>query len=190
MKPYSKRKLSVLFRPDQMAQIEAFLDRAGGFSLAGEMAIVQMFADMQEYAPCEQILQACEYEWANNWGSQDLSERGSPGAEGAIGVRNTVSIEIFYFSLGLNLSSALAAVEQEIPVECFSVTTRSGIYHFGKADLEGWRTVTGELEGFKWGRGKVCYIAPGKPMKIEYLNGKLYMWDTTPVFSVQEANPQ
>jgi len=190
MRLYSKRRLSVLFSPDEMAQIGAFLDREGGFSIGGEIALVQMLADVQEYdAPFDKILDGLEAEWHQIWSRQDLNVRGSPGAVGEPGFFNRVSLESFY--LAFHTPSPLHAVPVEIPTKSFTVKTKGDSYQFGEADINGWRTVARVSGGLTFNWGKVRYVAIAKSMAIEaVVNSQTVMWHSTPVLYIHESDPQ
>ena len=184
MRPASKRKLSALFNSAELAQIEAFLGRDGGFSLAGEMAIVRMFVDIQEYsASFDEIFKRCEAEWRGNWSLQDSHVRGNPAADGEVGIRNSVSLESFY--LFFRTPSPLVAIALEIPTGSFVAKTKNDRYQFGEADLDGWRTVARDSGGLNFNRGKVHYLAIAKSIEIEYVDSSHHMWGTTPVLYVQ-----
>jgi len=185
MRPASVRKLSVLFHPEDVARIAAFLDRDGGFSLAGEMAIVEMIEVVQGYASLEQILEGCEREWINNWLSQHPSVRANPGLNGRMGTQNFASVEMFYFAF--RVPSSLISTETEIPFESFAVRTRNSIYRFGETDLNGWRTVSRDSADLAFTRGKILYLGVGKSMTIEYLHDPRHALrhHTTPVLEFQ-----
>ena len=130
MREELKKKLAVLGNRDDLAHIESLLDREGGFCLAGQMAIVDMIIDLQEYLTIEEMLKHCEAEWAQNWGLQAPSVRGSPAAEGNIGIQNIVAVETFYFAY--QLTSQLIGIPVEVPDGPFNVATRSSVYRFGE----------------------------------------------------------
>lgn len=183
MREASKKHLALLFGRNDLERIGTFLDRSGGFSRPGEMAIVRAIQDLQEFLSLDDILQGCEVEWKVNWAAQDPGIRGSPAAAGITGAQNTVSIENFYRVV--RMSSPLAAAPLDIPTGFFAVLTRNSTYHLGAADFVGMRIVTRSPKSLFFGCGRVRSLAIGKPIVIEHVDNTRGSWQSTPVVSMR-----
>lgn len=183
MQAVLKKHLIPLFGESDLERIENFLDRSGGFSFAGEMAIVQAIQDLQEYLSLDEILAGCEIEWKINWAEQDSRIRGSPAADGETGIQNAISIENFYQVV--QIPSPLAVTPLDIPGGFFAVKTRHSTYHFGAAGVAGDRIVTRSPGGLEFSSGRVQYLAIGKPVVIERLDNSGLRWRSTPVVSTR-----
>ena len=176
-----RRELIVLFDNEEGTQLETFLNRAGGFSLAGQIALVEMIDLVQERGVSfDEILRGLELEWTNNWRFQESKIRGSRGAEGKVGIENTVSIENFYYFF--KVRSPLTAVPLEIPMEAFRVDTRHALYYLGDANLKGERDIHRSERPLQFDRCKVHQLAIGKSMLVERFDHAIdCWWWTTPI---------
>lgn len=178
-----KRRLAALYNPEEVAKIEVFLGREGGFSPAGEIALVLFMLEAQGYdITVQDILHGCELEWGHNWHFQQPDIRGSPAVSGAIGIQNRASIEMFY--LHFRIPSPLIVENIQIPDSSFMVRTRQSVYHFGDVKLNGTRTIIRGPVALTFERCVVERLAYGKPMQVFCPGDSPHRWWTTPVLEV------
>jgi hypothetical protein len=185
-----KMELRGLFENSESAQLLDFLNMAGGFSLGGQFALVEMLDLMQERGVAvKEILRGLALEWRDNWRFQDFAVRGSPGKNGRVGIENAISLENFYRNF--NVHSPLIATWLAIPIEAFWVQTRRSLYRLGDANLKGEREIDRKPKPLGFDRCKIHRLAIGKPMLVERLdNPSSPVWWTTPVNGVQGDRSQ
>jgi len=185
MREVLKRKLEVLFNKDDVSVIEEFLDREGGFCFAGQMAMVEMFLELQEYGTVAAMLANCERTWEGSWAWQNPEERGNPGIDGPVGIWSTAAIERFY--LGYGVPCLLSGFPCEISDTPFVVKTANSTYHAGAMELDGGRAIAKEGEKLNFDRGVIYdVLAKGKSMQVKCLDGPSVWYFTTPVYHVDD----
>jgi hypothetical protein len=183
-----KERLTALFNTQDILAIETFLNRDGGFSFPGQIALVDTFVAIQEYMTASQMLEQCQKEWERNWAHQGSAIRGSPAAEGRVGIENTVAIENFYYSNGVS-SSPLLGVPVDIPMREFVVLTRNSAYRFGAVSFNGTREVERDPTGLGF---SCCILQPaatlGKALPIGHFTETQtapLTWWTTPILDLK-----
>jgi len=162
----SKAKLQVLFKPNELERLAAFLNRDGGFSFAGELALVTAFLELQEYSTFDDILIGCNIEWATSWSKQSSDVRGDPEADGFIGMRNRIALETLYNRA--DTQSSFEGVNFQIPSLAFSVITRWERFEFGAVDIVGWRKVVCLDKELSFNRCIIVSFRGEKPMLLQY----------------------
>lgn len=162
----SEAELQALFKPNELERLAAFLNRDGGFSFAGELALVTAILELQEYSTLDDILIGCIIEWTSSWSKQSSDVRGDPKADGYIGMRNRIALETLYNRF--NIQSSFEGIELHIPSSSFSVTTRWELYEFGAMALTGWRSVTRLDDELPFEQCIVNFFRGEKPMVLYY----------------------
>ncbi len=159
-----KSRLQKLLTPEELAVVEGFLNK--GFSLNGEVVIASVFGYTKDNkVPFEKVLEVCEKEWERNWNFQHPELRGDPDAPGAAGRQNQVSLYNIYEALGI--PNPYESGTKNIPQGPFKVTTLNSVYRLGKADESKERTVSRDGRPLNFTKGKVLFLAVGKPMLIK-----------------------
>ena len=180
-------RLAARYQKQHLLQIVDLLDRKGGFSFAGQVALVQTLCEVSEYddhLPLEAVLQECEVAWGTTWAKQDPPVRGNPSAQGEEGIRNTVALENFYVACGV-WDSFLQGIPLKIPKTSFGAVTLSGVYVFGVADFNGLRSISCDAAELGFEYGVLQQLALGKSIQLIHEGpGWRMLWYSSPLFSI------
>lgn len=156
-----ERRLTDLFKSDEIAEIKWFLGKDRGFSMAGQAAIILLLDCLVEnHVPFEQIMTGLHMMWQQAWSSQKHLERGNPSLEGAEGVANFEGLERLYATF--RLPSPLVGVKQEIPRGPFEFVTEGTSYRFGSVGSNDEREINRTPEGISFRKCKISSISLGK----------------------------
>ena len=164
-------QLAVLYKPGHLLQIVDLLERNGGFCFRGQMALAEMFLEVQEYDDeklIEEVLGDLENLWQMSWSRQDPIVRGDPTVTGEVGVANTAAIERFLSAFGI-WDSSWPGELIDIPTASFNAKTLTEeTYHFGSVDSAGYREISCEAVVLNFRECKIFQLIKGKIMMVDY----------------------
>lgn len=177
-----KASLQAHFTGEEVAQIEAFLDR--GFSKNGQIVIASIFLFANEHQKSvAEVLNECEKEWKRNWQFQHPEIKGDTDAPAAAGIQNRASLGNIYNAL--QIPSPLSRKKTEIPIKAVVVSTKNSVYRFGEADQKGERSVSQEGKPLDFSRCRIISLGIGEEMELECLDGPHPGWYTTAIRSIE-----
>ncbi len=174
-----KTKLEAHFTSKEVVQIEAFLDK--GFSQNSQIVIASIFLYIGEYQKSvKEALSECEKEWERNWQYQHPDIRGDADAPGGAGIQNKASLENVYSALEIP-----SPFNTKIPTKAITVTTKNSTYRLSEADEKGERTISRDEKPLNFTRCRIIFLALGKDMEFDCLDGLPPKWYTTSVRSIR-----
>lgn len=100
--------------------------------------------------------------------------------EGEIEEYNGVQIAI-----GNGPGQIIETKENPIPMTAMKVVTNNSVYHFGKADKNGKRTIVRDDKPFDFKESVITFLAPGKVMRFYQADNPGSVWTTSNVQSIQ-----
>jgi hypothetical protein len=174
-----KNKLKNRFTDKEVLQIETFLNK--GFSENGQIAVTSIFLYSSEHQKSvEDVLSECGKEWERNWQYQHPDIKGDADAPGGAGTQNKVSLENIYSALKIP-----SPFNTEVPTKAITVTTKNSVYRFSEADKKGKRTISRDENPLDFTQCKILFLAIGKDMELECLDGPHPKWYTSVVRSIK-----